>query len=87
MGWPNVTPDTVRETVPMEWIVFARIKYEAPQERIVNDARSIFKEREERREKDGRKKPKQAGHLKDASFDAPGQPGREPPEGGSPRPH
>lgn len=66
----------MRDVVPVEWIVYATIRYEAPRAEIVRKAQGILKERQERRQKDGRKKPKAAGHLKDASYDAPGQPGR-----------
>lgn len=73
MGWPGITPDTVH-TVPAEWIVFARVRYEALRSEIVEQARGIQRERDERRQKEGRRKPKRAGHLRDASY----EPEREP---------
>ena len=78
MGWLNATPENVYEIDPT-LLELARWRYEALRDPNVEKARRIAAERQQRREKAAEgtsaETPARRGHLVDASFDAPGQPG------------
>ena len=88
MGWPNATPENVHE-IDQTLLRLAQWRYEALRHPDVQKARRLATERQQRREKAAEgsyseaQAPMQRGHLVDASFDAPGQPG-DPDVGGEP---